>query len=102
MIVRWKDSLLTCLCFLLFVTGTMMLELQEKVTELENWKEGKGLIIRGAENTFCSGSDLNVVKALSSMQVSNDKARIPGEKGASQYFCCNYLYFLYSPFCLVM
>ncbi|XP_006266303.1 ethylmalonyl-CoA decarboxylase isoform X2 [Alligator mississippiensis] len=49
-------------------TGTMMLELQEKVTELENWKEGKGLIIRGAENTFCSGSDLNVVKALSSMQ----------------------------------
>ncbi|XP_019393551.1 PREDICTED: ethylmalonyl-CoA decarboxylase [Crocodylus porosus] len=46
-------------------TGTMMLELQEKVTELENWKEGKGLIIHGAENTFCSGSDLNIVKAVS-------------------------------------
>uniref|UniRef100_A0A8C8RJI6 Ethylmalonyl-CoA decarboxylase n=1 Tax=Pelusios castaneus TaxID=367368 RepID=A0A8C8RJI6_9SAUR len=47
-------------------TGTMMLELQETVTELENWKNGKGLIICGAENTFCSGSDLNAVRAISS------------------------------------
>ncbi|XP_021246517.1 ethylmalonyl-CoA decarboxylase isoform X1 [Numida meleagris] len=46
-------------------TGTMMLELQERVTELENWKDGKGLIIRGAGKTFCSGSDLNAVKAIS-------------------------------------
>ncbi|NWS39217.1 ECHD1 decarboxylase, partial [Probosciger aterrimus] len=49
-------------------TGTMMLELQEKVTELENWKDGKGLIIYGAGNTFCSGSDLNVVKAICNSQ----------------------------------
>ncbi|KAG6933389.1 ethylmalonyl-CoA decarboxylase 1, partial [Chelydra serpentina] len=49
-------------------TGTMMLELQERVTELENWKDGKGLIIHGAENTFCSGSDLNAVRAMSSPQ----------------------------------
>ncbi|NXD64847.1 ECHD1 decarboxylase, partial [Eolophus roseicapillus] len=49
-------------------TGTMMLELQERVTELENWKDGKGLIIYGAGNTFCSGSDLNVVKAISNSQ----------------------------------
>ncbi|XP_063185727.1 ethylmalonyl-CoA decarboxylase isoform X1 [Chroicocephalus ridibundus] len=49
-------------------TGTMMLELQERVTELENWKDGKGLIIYGAGNTFCSGSDLNAVKAISSSQ----------------------------------
>ncbi|XP_060094981.1 ethylmalonyl-CoA decarboxylase isoform X1 [Heteronotia binoei] len=47
-------------------TGTMMIELQEKVAELENWEDGKGLIIHGAENTFCSGSDLNAVKLLSS------------------------------------
>uniref|UniRef100_A0A8C4VGS5 Ethylmalonyl-CoA decarboxylase 1 n=1 Tax=Gopherus evgoodei TaxID=1825980 RepID=A0A8C4VGS5_9SAUR len=45
-------------------TGTMMLELQERVTELENWKDGKGLIIHGAENTFCSGSDLKAVRAI--------------------------------------
>ncbi|NXX74607.1 ECHD1 decarboxylase, partial [Urocolius indicus] len=49
-------------------TGTMMLELQDRVTELENWKDGKGLIIYGAGNTFCSGSDLNAVKAISNSQ----------------------------------
>ncbi|KAF1467700.1 Ethylmalonyl-CoA decarboxylase, partial [Megadyptes antipodes antipodes] len=51
-------------------TGTMMLELQERVTELENWKDGKGLIIHGAGNTFCSGSDLNAVKAISNSQAN--------------------------------
>ncbi|KAK2092940.1 enoyl CoA hydratase domain-containing protein 1 [Saguinus oedipus] len=45
-------------------SGVMMLQLLEKVTELENWTEGKGLIVRGAKNNFCSGSDLNAVKAL--------------------------------------
>ncbi|KAM7135864.1 ethylmalonyl-CoA decarboxylase isoform 2-T2 [Molossus nigricans] len=45
-------------------SGVMMLQLLEKVTELENWTEGKGLIVHGAKNTFCSGSDLNAVKAL--------------------------------------
>ncbi|XP_054577649.1 ethylmalonyl-CoA decarboxylase isoform X2 [Eptesicus fuscus] len=45
-------------------SGVMMLQLLEKVTELENWTEGKGLIVRGAKNTFSSGSDLNAVKAL--------------------------------------
>ncbi|NXE49251.1 ECHD1 decarboxylase, partial [Casuarius casuarius] len=49
-------------------TGTMMLELQERVTELETWKEGKGLIVYGAGNTFCSGSDLNAVKAMSNSE----------------------------------
>ncbi|XP_009081287.1 PREDICTED: ethylmalonyl-CoA decarboxylase [Acanthisitta chloris] len=49
-------------------TGTMMVELQERITELENWKDGKGLIIYGAGNTFCSGSDLNVVKEISNSQ----------------------------------
>lgn len=52
-----------------------MLELQERVTELENWKDGKGLIIYGAGNTFCSGSDLNAVKAISNSQVSSDTVK---------------------------
>lgn len=46
------------------ISGVMMLQLLEKVIELENWTEGKGLIVHGANNTFSSGSDLNVVKAL--------------------------------------
>lgn len=45
-------------------SGVMMLQLLEKVIELENWTEGRGLIVRGAKNTFSSGSDLNAVKAL--------------------------------------
>ncbi|XP_008831806.1 ethylmalonyl-CoA decarboxylase [Nannospalax galili] len=46
-------------------SGVMMLQLLEKVIELENWTEGKGIIVHGAKNTFCSGSDLNAVKSLS-------------------------------------
>ncbi|XP_040330511.1 ethylmalonyl-CoA decarboxylase isoform X2 [Herpailurus yagouaroundi] len=45
-------------------SGVMILQLLEKVIELESWTEGKGLIVRGAKNTFSSGSDLNAVKAL--------------------------------------
>ncbi|KAL7987775.1 hypothetical protein Chor_006694, partial [Crotalus horridus] len=58
-------------------TGTMMIELQERITELEDWKDGKGLIIRGAGNTFCSGSDLNAVRALSSSQARWDEYVLP-------------------------
>ncbi|KAM3931790.1 ethylmalonyl-CoA decarboxylase [Leptodactylus fuscus] len=47
------------------LTGTMMLELEERISELESWNEGKGLIVYGAENTFCSGGDLDGVYALS-------------------------------------
>ncbi|XP_069090944.1 ethylmalonyl-CoA decarboxylase isoform X1 [Pleurodeles waltl] len=51
-------------------TGTMMVELLDRVKELEDWKDGKGLIVRGAGNTFCSGSDLKAVKAISSSHAS--------------------------------
>ncbi|XP_046888980.1 ethylmalonyl-CoA decarboxylase isoform X4 [Hypomesus transpacificus] len=49
-------------------SGTMMLELEERVTQLEGWMEGKGVIVQGAAGTFCSGSDLNAVKAISNPQ----------------------------------
>lgn len=42
-----------------------MVELEEKVSQLESWTEGKALIVRGAGGTFCSGSDLNAVRAIS-------------------------------------
>ncbi|XP_060229232.1 ethylmalonyl-CoA decarboxylase isoform X3 [Meriones unguiculatus] len=54
-------------------SGVMMLQLLERVTELENWTEGKGLIVHGAKNTFCSGSDLNAVKALSTPETTVNK-----------------------------
>ncbi|TTA40559.1 Ethylmalonyl-CoA decarboxylase [Bagarius yarrelli] len=49
-------------------SGSMMTELDERVCELESWTEGKGLIVRGAAGTFCSGSDLNAVRAISNPQ----------------------------------
>ncbi|XP_017565819.1 ethylmalonyl-CoA decarboxylase isoform X1 [Pygocentrus nattereri] len=49
-------------------SGSMMLELEERVNELETWTEGKGLIVQGAAGTFCSGSDLNAVRAISNPQ----------------------------------
>ncbi|XP_031236560.1 ethylmalonyl-CoA decarboxylase isoform X3 [Mastomys coucha] len=54
-------------------SGVMMIQLLERVIELENWTEGKGLIIHGAKNTFCSGSDLNAVKALSTPETTINK-----------------------------
>ncbi|XP_072317345.1 ethylmalonyl-CoA decarboxylase [Eucyclogobius newberryi] len=49
-------------------SGSMMVDLEEGVAELENWADGKGLIVHGAAGTFCSGSDLNVVRAISNPQ----------------------------------
>lgn len=52
-----------------FLPGSMMVELEEKVSQLEKWRDGKGLIVRGAAGTFCSGSDLNAVREISNPQV---------------------------------
>ncbi|XP_072534959.1 ethylmalonyl-CoA decarboxylase [Salminus brasiliensis] len=49
-------------------SGSMMIELEERVSELETWTEGKGLIVQGAAGMFCSGSDLNAVRAISNPQ----------------------------------
>uniref|UniRef100_A0A3P9IVY8 Ethylmalonyl-CoA decarboxylase n=1 Tax=Oryzias latipes TaxID=8090 RepID=A0A3P9IVY8_ORYLA len=49
-------------------SGAMMVDLEEKVTQLENWTDGKGVIVQGAAQTFCSGSDLNAVRAMSNSQ----------------------------------
>lgn len=46
------------------LSGSMMLELADRVTELSQWKDGKGLILRGADNTFCSGGDLSTISAI--------------------------------------
>lgn len=49
-------------------SGSMMVDLEARVTELENWSDGKGLIVHGAAGTFCSGSDLNAVRAIANPQ----------------------------------
>ncbi|XP_075937586.1 ethylmalonyl-CoA decarboxylase isoform X1 [Anarhichas minor] len=50
------------------VSGSMMVELEERVSQLERWMEGKGVIVQGAAGTFCSGSDLTAVRAISNPQ----------------------------------
>ena len=50
------------------VVGSMMADLMDIAEELENWEDGVGFILRGAENksnTFCSGGDLTTVERIS-------------------------------------
>lgn len=42
-----------------------MVDLANNVDVLENWKEGCGVILRGANSTFCSGFDLLAAKRYS-------------------------------------
>ncbi|XP_046328865.2 ethylmalonyl-CoA decarboxylase-like [Haliotis rufescens] len=46
------------------MSGQMMVELTDRVTELESWSEGKAVIFTGAGNTFCSGGDLSTVRGI--------------------------------------
>eukprot|EP00918_Siedleckia_nematoides_P104109 GHVU01227078.1.p1 GENE.GHVU01227078.1~~GHVU01227078.1.p1 ORF type:complete len:303 (+),score=30.58 GHVU01227078.1:101-1009(+) len=46
------------------LSGSMMIELRDAVTELEKWREGKGVIMRGEGGTFCSGGDLNLMSNI--------------------------------------
>lgn len=36
----------------------MMVDLANCIDTLDNWKDGCGLILQGANHTFCSGFDL--------------------------------------------
>ncbi|KAL4236297.1 enoyl CoA hydratase domain-containing protein 1 [Mactra antiquata] len=46
------------------ISGKMMVDLEECVSELENWVDGKGLILTGKDKTFCSGGDLGTVRNI--------------------------------------
>lgn len=53
-----------------------MVELEEKISQLESWADGKGLILHGAGGTFCSGSDLSAVRAISNPQVEKQRSSL--------------------------
>lgn len=46
------------------MSGAMMVDLAKIVHELEQWKEGKGVVLRGNNDAFCSGADLQLVKGI--------------------------------------
>lgn len=41
-----------------------MVDLRDCIEELEQWQEGKGLVLYGAGKNFCSGGDLDFVKQI--------------------------------------
>lgn len=45
-----------------------MVQLRECVLSLETWKEGKAVILCGKGTNFCSGGDLNFVRATNTPQ----------------------------------
>ncbi|XP_076805928.1 ethylmalonyl-CoA decarboxylase-like [Clavelina lepadiformis] len=49
-------------------SGNMMVSLKKAVEKLSSWKNGKALILYGANHQFCSGADLNTVRRFSSKQ----------------------------------
>ena len=42
----------------------MMVDLCEAVDVLEDWSSGKGILLRGESDAFCSGGDLRLVKQI--------------------------------------
>lgn len=73
----------------------MILQLLEKVIELENWTEGKGLIVHGAKNNFSSGSDLHTVKALGTPEASIVMNYVLTSTCFIRHLWPRYLYFTY-------
>ncbi|XP_076440320.1 ethylmalonyl-CoA decarboxylase-like [Babylonia areolata] len=58
------------------VSGSMMVELADHVTELSQWEEGRGVVLRGADNTFCSGGDLKTVMGLGTREEAGDMSAL--------------------------
>lgn len=50
------------------MSGIMMVQLRDCIEVLEKWKDGKAVILYGNGNHFCSGADLNFVKANATPQ----------------------------------
>ena len=66
------------------LSGKMMVELSDAVDELHRQSEKGGVthvVIQGAQGTFCSGSDLSVVKSQSGGQ--DDETSITAQKQLS-------------------
>ena len=52
-----------------------MVDFANVVCELENWKLGRGVIVHGVGNTFCSGADITLVKSATEQNMGGDMSR---------------------------
>lgn len=50
------------------ISGKMMVDLHDIVENLESWKTGKGIILKGSHGNFCSGGDLNFVRQIANAE----------------------------------
>lgn len=53
----------------------MIVQLREVTKQLWNWKEGKAVVLCGANGNFCSGLDLSLAKKLSGSKVDLRSSR---------------------------
>ena len=51
-----------------------MVDMEERISELENWESGWGLILRGAGGTFCSGGNIQFMKSLAERKTEGHPA----------------------------
>jgi len=47
----------------------MMMDLEKVVDKLDQWTEGKGVILHGTDGNFCSGGDLNITKHIGTSEI---------------------------------
>lgn len=58
------------------MSGEMMVQLHDAVTELQDWKNGKAVILHGTDGFFCSGADLDMVKDINTPEQGAQMATI--------------------------
>jgi len=51
------------------INGKMMMDLEKVVDKLDQWTEGKGVILHGSDGNFCSGGDLNITKHIGTPEI---------------------------------
>ncbi|CAH1400307.1 unnamed protein product [Nezara viridula] len=58
------------------MSGKMMVQLCDAISELEKWKDGRGLLIHGAGLGFCSGGDLDFIRSSTNQNLGSDMSRL--------------------------
>lgn len=50
------------------ILGKMMIDFENILHDLQKWENGKGVLIYGANDIFCSGGDLNFARKANTPQ----------------------------------
>ncbi|CAH1782242.1 unnamed protein product, partial [Owenia fusiformis] len=61
------------------LSGKMMVDLHDIVSELEGWTEGKGVLMYGSNGSFCSGGDLETVSKIQDPELGGQMCKFMQE-----------------------